>query len=73
MSSGSFWGRGLSADRGERDLSGVEEFGAQIVHNCADEHGVGNAGDKVADVFKPGKRRQPPLQIMKQLMSGEGA
>ena len=45
------------ANRGKRDLGGIEELGAQIIRNCADEHGVGGTGDKIADVFKSRERR----------------
>lgn len=48
----------LAADRGERDLGGVEELGGRIIREYVDDHGVSDAGDEIADVFQPAERRQ---------------
>ena len=56
LGAGSGWG-GFAADRGERNLGGVEELGAVLSFDCSDQHAVGDAGDEIADVILSGERR----------------
>lgn len=64
---------GLAAERGERDLGGVEELGAAGAVDCADEHAVGGAGDEVADVFIPAERGHGVAVEMGGLAGGGGS
>jgi hypothetical protein len=47
----------LVTECAEGDLGGVEQPGAIFVLDCANEHSVRGAGDKVADALIAGERR----------------
>ena len=54
----------MAADRGERNLSGVEELGGVCTCHCADEHPVCDAGDEIADAFLSGERRDSAAIVL---------
>lgn len=55
---------------GKGNLRGVEEPGCVSSIDCVDEYSVGDAGDKVADVFLSGERRHGSAIGLVGVLSG---
>ena len=43
----------MAAERGVRNLGGIEKFGAALLLDGSDEQPVSDAGDEIADVILP--------------------